>query len=140
MRLRGTNSPKASKSPKPKPSGLTKAAKIGIGVGVPLGVLAIAGSIAAYIIGKRKGRKRRVDDPTAGAGKKIQDPSPELNIPPPTPLPPPVAELPTVQSNDWSGAPKSGSPGWSWKSPFSRSSSTKKAYYQAPQSPQEMPA
>lgn len=129
---------KPTKSPKAKQGGLTKAAKIGIGVGVPLGVLAIAGAITAYILGKRRGRKRRVDDPTAGAGKLIKDPSPELSLPPPTPA---VAELSTVKSDEFDGQNSSAS---SWWNPFGRPGTTKKKAYvappDAPQSPQEMPA
>ncbi|KAF1954904.1 hypothetical protein CC80DRAFT_506138 [Byssothecium circinans] len=118
--------------------GLTRQANIGLGLGVPLGIAAIAGVIAAYIIGKRRGQRRRVDDPTAGASKYIRDPSDELNITPPTPA---VAELPSVKSNEWSGPRRNGS---TWWKPFARTISAQKYGYSvppdAPQSPQEMPA
>ncbi|KAF2787942.1 hypothetical protein K505DRAFT_395692 [Melanomma pulvis-pyrius CBS 109.77] len=124
-----TTSPASTKHRKSKSSGLTTASKIGIGVGVPVGVLALAGCVAAYTIGKRRGRKRIVD-PNAGAGKWVRDPSNELNIPPPTPE---VVELPAVRSDEFDGARKGGQ-GW-WKG-FGRSASSMRA----PQSPQELPA
>ncbi|KAF2677659.1 hypothetical protein K458DRAFT_436410 [Lentithecium fluviatile CBS 122367] len=132
-----SSTPTATKVPRPKQTGLKKPAKIGIAVGVPLGVAAIGGAIAAYIVGKRRGRKRRVDDPTAGANKLIKDPSNELNISPPTPA---VAELPTVTSQEFDGQRRGSS---TWWNPFARSGSTKRGYTvppNAPQSPQEMPA
>jgi hypothetical protein len=144
-----------SKAARPKKTGLTKAATIGIGVGVPLGVIAIAGAIAAYIIGKRRGGKRRVDDPSAGAGKKIQDPSSEIMSSTHSASPlstsavaqPPVAELPTVRSNEFFEAPTTVERGSWWKSPFDRSASTKKERFelastgpQSPRSPQELAA
>ena len=130
--------PSPTKTNKSKPAGLKKPAKIGIAVGVPLGVVAIAGAIAAYIIGKRRGRKRRVDDPTAGANKLIKDPSDEINIPPTTPD---VVELPTVRSQEFIGQIESS---FTWWRPFARTKSTaKKGYakpHDAPHSPQELPA
>ncbi|KAF2247296.1 hypothetical protein BU26DRAFT_606271 [Trematosphaeria pertusa] len=126
---------------KAKKTGLTKAAKIGIGVGVPLGVIAIAGAIGCYIIGKRRGQKRRVDDPNAGAGKLVKDPSPELRQLPGALPPPAIAELPAVQSDELDNQRKGVA---NWWNPFGRSESTKKYGYtappNAPQSPQEMPA
>ncbi|KAF2651689.1 hypothetical protein K491DRAFT_781642 [Lophiostoma macrostomum CBS 122681] len=145
----------SSKAAKSKNHGITKAAKIGIGVGVPLGVIAIVGAIAAYILGKRRGRKRRVDDPSGGAGKKIRDPSSEICSSIDSALPlstsivgqTPIAELPTVRSNEsLEGPPTVERSSW-WKSPFGRSESTKKERYElasndprSPRSPQELPA
>jgi hypothetical protein len=58
----------------------------------------IVGAIAGYYIGKRKEKKNRIDDPTAGAGKLVQDPSLELSISPlPSQSSPTAAELPVNQ-------------------------------------------
>jgi hypothetical protein len=129
--------PDGENPPQNHDDGLTKRAKIGIAVGVSLGVVALVGAIVAYILGRRRGSKRRVDDPTAGAGKLIRDPSNELNIPPPTPA---VAELPSVASNEWGGPLQNAS---TWWKPFGRTSTKKYNYTgppNAPQSPQELPA
>jgi hypothetical protein len=129
--------PSATRTKKTKQTGLKKPAKIGIAVGVPLGVVAIVGAIVAYVVGKRRGRKRRVDDPTAGANKLIKDPSNELNIPPPTPD---AVELPTVRSQELGDQQRSS---LTWWKPFGRIRRTSKDYTvppDAPQSPLELPA
>jgi hypothetical protein len=131
-------SPARTKRPQAKHTGPTTATKIGLGVGVPLGVLAIVGAIAAYIFGKRRGRQRRVDDPTAGAGRLIRDPSSELNIPSPAPLSPAAVELSAMRNQeDISAVMAQNQTRW-WRVSSGRLGSTKYANT-IPQSPQELP-
>ncbi|PVH99954.1 hypothetical protein DM02DRAFT_614690 [Periconia macrospinosa] len=115
-----TSSPTPSSpppEPSPEPSGLSQSAKIGLGVGIPLAAFAIGGVVAAYVIGKRRGRKRRVSDPTAGAGKWIRDPSDELHFLTAAASPSSVAELPAAGDGGHDGAyagehQRSGSTWW----------------------------
>ena len=151
-----TASATSTQTSKPKKSGLSTGAIIGIAVGISLGVVAIGGGAIAWIFARR--RKRRVDDPSAGAGQKIRDPSDEAvsSVDSTPPLSnatahggPAVAELPSVRSDEWQGLIASGQKnagGW-W--PFGRANSTKKDRYayelspnapQSPRSPQELPA
>lgn len=104
-----------------------------------MGVVGIVAAISAYVIGKQRGRKRRVDDPTAGANKLIRDPSSELNVCPPTPAGP--VELPTVTSPG-AEEPRRDSSMW-WETFGRPKSNSKKGYVLpsgAPLSPQELSA